>query len=232
MRCSVTTWVTVLAVTWQGKVRAAGEALEEPNAANRLELRPYAGWAAAPNSVVGAFVGAKSTFRVRRRWAVGADGAWYSPFEPAALASDGRYPLNRTSWSASLDAAFFPWVTPAGQGIGPGSGEAYLFVGAGLVATRPIAVVDPSRQFEDNRLVQLNAGVGARLYSARGLGLTLELRDLVYFDKIENSQIATGEPGLPVDAPNNPANPATWYSPYTRLTNCLELRLGASLFVF
>jgi hypothetical protein len=225
-------WTMALAVTWQGEVRASDEGHEASSEAlHRLELRPYGGWAAAANSVVGPFVGADATFRVHRRWALGVDAAWYSPFEAAPSATGARYPLNETTWSASIDGAFFPWVARSGEGPAAGSLEAFVLVGVGLAATRPIAVVDPSRRFSaDNHLLQLDAGIGARVYANRALAVTLELRDLVYFDKVENGHVADGQ-GLPPNDPRNPANPNTWYSPSSRLSSCIELRLGVSFLV-
>jgi hypothetical protein len=198
---------------------------EEPQNPRTLEIRPVAGWAFVPHSIAGAFIGADATVRLHRRWALGADAAWYSPFESEPQAWIARYPVNRTSWSASLDAAFFPWMT-ARAAPADGSLEVFVLLGAGLIATRPVPVVDLSRHFDDSVLLQLGAGVGGRLYVNRWLALTLELRDFVHFDRVENAQIASGNGAF------SASNPNTWYAPDNRLTNCVELRLGASFFPF
>jgi hypothetical protein len=236
MRRNVATWVVAIVITWQGPLRASQEASDGPPppplALHRLELRPDTGWAFVPSSLTRAFVGADVTFRAFSRWAFGVDAAWYSPFD-SALPASPKYPLDETSWSASFDAAFFPWVVRAPEGRETGAFEAFVLLGAGLVATRPVSIVDPTnRHFDsDNNLVQWSAGLGAHIYLTRSLALTIEVRDLVYLEKVENAQAAAGQTPLPIHDPNNPANSATWYSPSTRLSQCLELRLGASLFL-
>ena len=66
------------------------------------------------------------------------------------------------------------------------------------------------------------------------MAISLELRDLMYFDKLENSRVATGPalaPGQPGYTANSPLNPATWYSPDSHPTSAFQLRLGVSFFV-
>jgi hypothetical protein len=219
MRWKAIWLLSVAAIAFQRNVRASDPHDEDAQNPLRLELRPYGGWAFVPHSVVGAFIGADATVRVHRRWALGADGAWYSPFESAPSASVAPYPLNRTSWSASLDVAFFP-LLPARTTPAAGSLEAFVRIGVGVVAARPIAVVDPSRHFTDSRLVQLGAGVGGRMYINRWLAATLELRDAVYFDRVENPRVA--------EPPFSPSDPGTWYSPHSRLTNRVERAFSSS----
>jgi hypothetical protein len=190
-------------------------------ALHRLELRPYGGWAAVPNSVTGAFLGADVTFRLNRIFALGGDVAWYAPFEGAVGASPA-YPLNKTQWSADLDAYFVPWPAHARSGAAAGAFEPYLIVGLGAIATRPISVIDPAnRHFDSNtNLVDLGGGLGVRLFLGDRVALALELRDLIYSEKIESGV-----------ASRTSQDASAWYDARAHVTNAIQLRLGASFFV-
>ena len=123
------------------------------------------------------------------------------------------YPLNETAYSADLDAYFIVWPARARAGAAAGAFELYLLAGAGILATRPIAVVDPADcDFEDNRLAGFTLGAGARLFSGERVAVTLELRDSVYFEKIENREVPDGSSSPPTFA-DDPRNPATFYDP-------------------
>ena len=203
-------------------------ATHEEIARHRLELRPFGGWAVVPNSVTGGFVGADVSFRFNGYFALGLDGALYTPFNRSA-GSNPSYPLDETQYSANLDADFFLWRARARPGEAAGAFELYLLGGFGILESRPIAVLDPAdRYFFYNRLVDLSAGVGARLFIAERV--PLELRDLLYFEKIENGQVPSGSSSDP-NSPDNPRNPATFYDAATHPTNAIQLRLGASFFV-
>jgi hypothetical protein len=197
-----------------------------PSPAHGLELRPYAGWAHAQQSSVGAFGGADVSYRLGSHWAVGLDGALYAQASPGPAPS---YPLNESAWSANFDVAYLPWAPrPEMRAL-----EGYVMLPApGIVATRPVAVVDPAnRHFDLNYLVEFSGGIGARMYLGNSVALTLELRDMIYKDRRESALVASGPPTLSPADPNNPKNPATWYAPTTAFTNCVELRLGVSFFL-
>lgn len=158
-------------------------ATHEEIARHRLELRPFGGWAVVPNSVTGGFVGADVSFRFNGYFALGLDGALYTPFNRSA-GSNPSYPLDETQYSANLDADFFLWRARARPGEAAGAFELYLLGGFGILESRPIAVLDPAdRYFFYNRLVDLSAGVGARLFIAERV--PLELRNLLYFENRE-----------------------------------------------
>jgi hypothetical protein len=197
---------------------------DEVLALHRLELRPYGGWAVVPNSVTGAFVGADVTFRFHRFFALGGDIAWYAPFNGAPGATPS-YPLNETRGSADLDAYLVPWPARAHAGAAASAFEPYLLGGLGAVMSRPVSVVDPAhRRFgDDNTLVDLCLGLGARVFVGERVAVTLELRDLLYFEKIESGAVAAGL--------NGSLNSTTWYEPRSHFTNAVQLRLGASFFL-
>ncbi len=202
-------------------------ATHEEIARHRLELRPFGGWAVVPNSVTGGFVGADVSFRFNGYFALGLDGAWYAPFNRSA-GSNPSYPLNETQYSANLDASFFLWPARARPGEAAGAFELYLVGGFGILESRPIAVVDPTdRYFSYNRLVDLSAGVGRRAsFVGERVAVTLELRDLLYFENIENGRIPDDSSSPPIVA-DDPRNPDTFYDAATHVTNAIQLRLGA-----
>jgi hypothetical protein len=198
-------------------------------AESRLELRPDIGWAAFPNSVTGPFVGVDIAFGLTPTFRLGVDAAWYEPFNRSA-GSAPTYPLNEARDSIDLDFVVAPWPARSRRAFEP-----YLLGGAGVVQTRPIPVVDAAhRSFDYNTLVNLELGAGVRFFVDQRIAVTLELRDLLYFEKIENIKVAqgaaatAGQPGFA----NSPLNPASWYNPNTHFTNAIQLRLGASFFVF
>ncbi len=176
----------------------------------------------------GPFVGADVAFHPSPVVALGLDAAWYAPFNRSA-AMPPSYPLNETRDSVDLDVTVAPW--PAYR---PGALEPYLLAGLGALQSRPIAVVDPAnRSFSYNTLADLTFGVGVRVFAGERVAMTLELRNLLYFEKTENHQVANGPiagPGASGFA-DSPRNPATWYNPRTHLTNAIQLRLGVSFFV-
>jgi hypothetical protein len=201
----------------------------EALADGRLELRPYAAWAAIPNSVTGPFVGADVAFHLSPAIALGLDAAWYAPFDRSPGAAPS-YPLNETRDSFDLDVSVSPW--PAYR---PGALEPYVLAGLGALQSRPIGVQDPAnRSFSYNTLVDLSFGLGVHFFAGERVAMTLELRDLLYFEKIENGRVARGSSAGPgaFGFADSPRNPDTWYDPGTHLTNAIQLRLGASFFVF
>jgi hypothetical protein len=230
-------WLFASFATLSAAPAAAQEGESAPHqrvlALHRMELRPYGGWAAVPNSVTGAFVGADVDFRLSRLLALGGDLAWYAPFERSA-GEHPSYPLNETRWSVDLDVHIVPWPASARTGDAAGAFEPYLLGGVGALASRPIAVVDPGvRTFDSNTLATFCVGAGMRLFVAERVAVTLEVRDLMYFERLENGQIASG-PSLgqgPQGTAFGPLDPSTWYSPTSHFTNAIQARVGASFFL-
>ena len=101
----------------------------------------------------------------------------------------------------------------------------YVVGGVGAISTRPIAVVDPdNRTFElDKPKVAFNAGIGLRIFFNRWFAGVLEVRDYIFFDKLENTAVADGDkPAL---------DQATWLAQETKLTNNVQAQLGVSIFL-
>ncbi len=73
--------------------------------------------------------------------------------------------------------------------------DAYIDGGVGVIRTKPIPVIDPdNRSFNWNTLVNFDVGIGLRIFFNRWLAAVLEVRDIMYFEKIENIKVAQGQP--------------------------------------
>ena len=193
-----------------------------PTSDHRVELRPFAGWAAQDHSTIGGFLGIDASYRLHPNWAIGGDAALYGPFN----GSSGvplTYPMTETAWSVSVDGALLPWApTPR-----LGAVDAYALLGVGIVSTRPVSLVDPSRRrFADETRVQLSPGIGLRVYLGPTLSVSLELRDMLYIEQWEAAKVAPGSANLPPSNPTSPSNPDTWYAPGSSVTECFQARLG------
>jgi hypothetical protein len=195
-----------------------------------LEVRPYGGWVAVPDSATRAFVGADVIYRFGAFFALGADAAWYGPFNRSA-GPNPTYPLNETLDSAELDGCFFPFPARVSSGSVLWVVEPYVLAGIGVLESRPIPVVDPTdRHFTYSGHFDVSLGVGGRLFVVHRFAIVLEIRDTVYEQTLENSSVASDLCGVPCMMLGR-ENPATWYSPASRLTNTTQLRLGVSLFL-
>jgi hypothetical protein len=155
-----------LMVAFDAVPAAAAESEAPPHGdaltAGRLELRPYAAWAAIPNSVTGPFVGADVAFHLSPVVALGVDAAWYAPFNRSAGTAPA-YPLNETRDSVDLDVSVSPW--PAYRA---GALEPYVLAGLGAQQSRPIGLEDPAnRSFSYNTLVDLAFGLGVHFFGKR-----------------------------------------------------------------
>ena len=97
---------------------------------------------------------------------------------------------------------------------------AYGTGGVGAISTRPIPVIDPdNRGFDWETNIAFNAGIGLHIFFNRWLAATLEVRDYVFNDKLENTNIP----------PGSEQDPDTWYGE-TQLTNNVQAQLGISIF--
>lgn len=134
-------------------------------------------------------------------------------------------PLTEYDWSA---AANFTYVPMYGKFAGFGDFifhyDAYVVGGVGALSDRPIAVIDPDNRTFDSKInVAFNAGIGLRIFFNRWFAANLEVRDYIFFDKLENTQIAADS--------NQAKNPDTWYEDKSRLTNHVQAQLGFSVFL-
>jgi hypothetical protein len=96
--------------------------------------------------------------------------------------------------------------------------DMYLTAGVGIMRSRPIPAIDPEvRTFDWNTAILFDAGIGFRVFCLALGGLTLELRNFIYPELLENTATnfpetghdALRRPSLP-PAPACRRNPANW----------------------
>jgi outer membrane beta-barrel protein len=100
--------------------------------------------------------------------------------------------------------------------------DSYLIGGVGLMRTRPVAVVDPDRNFDYGFRVAFNVGMGIRVFITRYLTAFLELRDYMYLERLENLSIALEKERL---------NPDTWLAEDAKLTHNVATHVGLTIFL-
>jgi outer membrane beta-barrel protein len=102
--------------------------------------------------------------------------------------------------------------------------DAYLVGGVGGIFTRPIAVIDPdNRKFDYENRLAFNLGIGLRVFLNRWFSVVGELRDYIYIEQLENTEVA------PTQAQQQ--DPSTWFSSQKPLTNNVQAQVGISIFL-
>jgi outer membrane beta-barrel protein len=162
--------------------------------------------------------------------AIGLGGGYYFNSDKKFNAETRRaarvaVPLTEYQWQAALNFTYVPMYGKfAGFSDFIFHYDAYIVGGVGAIAARPIAVVDP-----DNRLfkwgdpkVDFNAGLGLRVFMNRWFAVDLEVRDYIFFDKLEATTVAPNA--------TQAADEKTWYGE-TKLTNNVQAQLGVSIFL-
>jgi outer membrane beta-barrel protein len=148
-------------------------------------------------------------------------------------------PLNDYQLAGNVDFTYVPiYGKFASVGDFIFNYDAYVHGGMGLIRTEPIAVIDPdNRNFGQlgwNNLIDFDFAIGLRVFFTRWLAAVLEVRDMIFSDKIENIHVATGASTLPANDPNSPLNPTgntPWYDTGTHITNNVQLQIGLSMFL-
>jgi outer membrane beta-barrel protein len=198
--------------------------------AQRLEIMPYFAITLNDQFVSHDAPGLALNYYITQVLAVGLNGNWYG-----GLNSDSDFnfqnrraaiisvPLNDYQASGDLNFTYVPMYGKfAGFGDFIFHYDAYIEGGVGLIRTKPIPVIDPeNRKFDWNNLVNFDVGIGFRIFFTRWLAAILEVRDIMYFDKIENVAVSQ----------TTPLDPKTWYDPNTHFTNDVQLQVGLSFFL-
>lgn len=208
--------------------------------AQRLEIMPYFAVTMNDQFVSHNAPGLALNYYVTQVLAVGVNGNWYDGLNADSdfnfqnrRAARIAVPLNIYQFSGDLNFTYVPMYGKfAGFGDFIFHYDAYIDGGLGVIRTKPEAVIDPdNRKFDWNTLVNFDVGIGLRIFFTRWLAAVVEVRDLMYFDKIEATTIAPGSSTLPATNPQSPLNPATWYDPNTHFTNDVQLQVGLSFFL-
>jgi len=206
---------------------------------HRLEINPYWGFSLNDQFVSHTAPGLGLNFYITNVLAIGVNGNWYGGLNSDAdfnfqnrRAARINVPLNEYQWGANLNFTYVPvYGKFAGFNEFIFSYDAYILGGLGALSTRPIPVIDPdNRSFQYKPKLDVNLGIGLRIFLNRWFAVTLELRDYIYNEQLEALTIGTAASsttGSP--AKGSPQDPGTWFGE-NRLTNNVQAQLGVSIF--
>jgi outer membrane beta-barrel protein len=208
--------------------------------AQRFEIMPYFAVTMNDQFVSHDAPGLALNYYITQVLAVGVNGNWYDGLNSEEdfnfqnrRAARIAVPLNDYQVSGDLNFTYVPMYGKfAGFGDFIFHYDAYIDGGVGLIRTKPVAVIDPdNRKFDWNNLVNFDVGIGFRIFFNRWLAAILEVRDIMYFEKLESTNIARGSTSLPSNDPSSPLNPNTWYDQNTHFTNDVQMQVGLSFFL-
>src|SRR5580658_7630187 len=207
--------------------------------AQRLELMPYFAITLNDQFVSHNAPGLALNYYITQVLAVGVNGNWYDGLNADSdfnfqnrRAARIAVPLNIYQFSGDLNFTYVPMYGKfAGFGDFIFHYDAYIDGGLGVIRTKPEAVIDPdNRKFDWNTLVNFDVGIGLRIFFNRWVAAVVEVRDLMFFDRIEATTVAPLTTA-PATNPQSPLNPATWYDPNTHFTNDVQMQVGLSFFL-
>jgi outer membrane beta-barrel protein len=207
----------------------------------RFELMPYFAITLNDQFVSHDAPGLAFNYYITQVLAIGLNGNFYQGLNSNSdfnfqnrRAARISVPLNDYQLSGDLNFTYVPMYGKfAGFGDFIFHYDAFVEGGLGVIRTRPIPVIDPdNRSFPDwNNRINFDLGIGVRIFFNRWLAAVIEVRDIIYSEKIENKTVLPANPALPLNSPLNPVNPATWYDPNTHLTNDVQMQVGLSIFL-
>ena len=214
------------------KVRAEVYAVQQQYVikAHRFEIQPYWGVTLNDQFVSHDGPGLALNYYLTQVLAVGLNGVWYGGLNGNSdfnfqnrRAAQIAVPLNQYQFSGDLNFTYVPMYGKfAGFGDFIFNYDAYIDGGVGIIRTQPIPVIDPdNRKFTDwTNAVNFDVGLGFRIFFTRWLAATLEVRDIIFFDTLENTAIDT----------TNPTKQSEWTTG-NHFTNDVQLQVGLSMFL-
>lgn len=199
--------------------------------ARRLELNPY--WSASLNDqfVSHPGPGIAANYYISNVLAVGANFNYYGGLNVDSdfnfqnrRATRVAVPLNEYLLGVNANMTYVPiYGKFASLADFIFQYDGYLVGGVGALWTRPIAVIDPdNRNFTYDPRLTFNLGFGLRVFLTRWLAVTMEIRNYIYLEKLENLKV-----------PNTIAeqqNKDNWYGD-SSLTNNVQAQIGLSFFL-
>jgi outer membrane beta-barrel protein len=198
--------------------------------AQRLELQPYFAISMNDQFVGHDGPGLALNYYITQVLAVGLNGVWFGSLNTDSdfnfenrRAARIAVPLNDYQLAADLNFTYVPMYGKfAGFGDFIFHYDTYIDGGVGIIRTKPIPVIDPDNRFFNwNTLVNFDVGIGLRIFFNRWLAAVLEVRDIMYFEKLEAITVSA----------TNPTDPATWYDKQSHFTNDVQVQIGLSLFL-
>jgi outer membrane beta-barrel protein len=215
------------------KVNAEVYAVEQEFALKkgRFELNPYGAFTLNDQFVSHPAFGLTVNYWLTNVLAIGINGNLFAGLNVDSdfnfqnrRATRVAVPLTEYQWSA---AAQFTYVPIYGKFSGFNAFifnyDVYALGGVGALSTRPIPVIDPdNRKFSFSPKIDFNVGLGLRIAFNKWFAATLELRDHIYIEQLEN-----------INVPRTQAeqtNEANWLGDKP-LTNHIQAQLGVSVFL-
>lgn len=202
----------------------------------RFEINPYFALTMNDQFVSHPAPGLALNWYITNVLAVGVNGNIYAGlnvnsdfnFQTSRAARVGE-PITEYQWNANAN---FTYVPAYGKFAGLGDFifhyDFLVLGGVGAISTRPIAVVDPdNRTFTFKPKVSFHVGGGLRIFFNRWFAAVLEVSDYIFFDELENPQIAKG---LDAKGKPNAQDPKTWLGDNS-FTNNVQAQLGLSIFL-
>lgn len=197
----------------------------------RFELYPW--WGASLNDqfVAHPGPGLAANYYISNVFFAGINGQYYGPFNSdqafnaqVRRAARVAVPLTEYAGMANVQAGYvFAYGKFAFLSDFIFQYDAYLVGGVGMIWDRPIPVIDPdNRNFQYKGHVTFNAGIGLRVWVNRWFAITGELRDYMFFDQLENLEVAL---------PPGDRDPSTWYDSKSYFTSNVQAQIGASIFI-
>lgn len=202
----------------------------------RFELGVYGSFSMNDQFVAHPGPGVSMTYYVKNWLGFGVNGNIYAGFNST---SDFNFQTSRAA-RIGQPITEYQWNANANVVLVPAYGKFSAFknfifhydffftFGGGAISTRPIAVVDPDNRTFDFSVTGVgSAGGGIRIFFTRYLSATLEIRDYIFGDRLENPAIATGfdSQGAPLAQ-----NQDTWETD-RELTNNVQAQIGLSVFL-
>ena len=209
---------------------------------HRLELNPYWGVTLNDQFVSHDGPGLDLNFYITNVLAIGVNGNFYDGLNGDSdfnfenrRAAHLAVPLNQYQWSANFNFTYVPvYGKLSGLNKFIFSYDAYVTGGLGAISTKPIAVIDPdNRTFGYKPKLDVDLGIGLRIFLNRWFAVTLEIRDYIYNEALEALTIGTAPSnttagGAPT--PGSPQDPGTWYGE-NKITNNVAAQIGLSVFL-
>ena len=197
----------------------------------RFELMPYWSFSLNDQFVSHLGPGLGVNYYLTNVLAIGLNGTFHQPFNGDSdfnfqnrRATRLAVPLNEYQAAATANFTYVPMY-------GKFSGfsqfifhyDGYVVGGVGALRTRPIAVIDPdNRKFDYDWRLAMSLGIGLRVFLNRWFAVTMEIRDYIYVEQLENTEVA------PTQAAQR--DPNTWFGEKP-LTNNVQAQLGISIFL-
>jgi outer membrane beta-barrel protein len=197
----------------------------------RFELNPYWSFSLNDQFVTHPGPGLGVNYYLTNVLAIGLNGTYFGAFNGDSdfnfqnrRATRLAVPLNEYQAAATVNFTYVPMY-------GKFSGfsqfifhyDGYILGGVGALRTRPIAVIDPdNRKFDYDWRLAFSLGIGLRVFLNRWFAVTMELRDYIYVEQLENTEVAGTQA--------QQRDPATWFGDKP-LTNNVQAQLGISIFL-